>query len=100
MKYALNRHGNNFKENIDSLLVPHGALAELRESPRDGKWKDTDLAVAVRRECAGSYERIEQTMERMKRLLDDIQTGVGEIELPSNEDNEVLDLVSYFLSCN
>ncbi|PMD45595.1 hypothetical protein L207DRAFT_578504 [Hyaloscypha variabilis F] len=93
MKYALNRHSLDFKENIDSLLGPFAdsdsALANLCEDLRNVKWKDTELAAAVDREYARSHERIQDTLERMQALLDKIQGRVGGNELSLDKENHM-----------
>lgn len=101
MKYALNRHGNNFKETIDSLLGPfadeESAFAELCEKPRDEKWKDMGLANAIAREYARSHVGIRDTLGRMRTLLDDIHRDA---EVPLNHDRDLVSLLVVFMPIN
>jgi hypothetical protein len=101
MKYALNRHSLDFKENVDSLLGPFadsdGALANLCEDLGNVKWKDTELAASVDREYARSYERIQDTLERMQALLDKIQGGIGGNELSPDSDNRMAESMVSFV---
>jgi len=97
MKYALNRHSLDFKENVDILLGPFadsdGELANLCEDLRNVKWKDTELAAAVDREYERSQERIQDTLERMQALLDKIQGRVEGNQLSLDSDNHIAESV-------
>jgi hypothetical protein len=103
MKYALNRHSLDFKENIDSLLGPFadsdGALANLCEDLRNVKW-NTELAAAVDRENARSHKRIQDTLERMEALLDKIQGCVRGNELSLDRDNHMAKTMVSSWSCS
>jgi len=106
MKYQLNRHSNNFKETIDSLLGPfadeEAELAELCDNPLDEKWRDGKLSTAIHEEYARLYKPIQDILEKMRTLLDDIQTGIREIDMPLEKRNHLLNnrvsflVVQYF----